>query len=232
MESRDGALGGRISQLTYALFPPYNIDMGSYLTKRQKEILDFIRGFTESKGFSPTHKEICEEFGYSSYGTVHKHLKLLEQKGFLRRHWNQKRGVELAREKDAAEAPREDELPFFGVIAAGRPVEAVAGNEVVAVPDHLLGDRSSDHFVLKVVGDSMIEEGIHDGDLVVVSRRDMARRGEMVVALVGDEATLKRFYPEGPEIRLQPANVRMKPLRVPANDVKVQGIVVGLMRKF
>lgn len=218
--------------MTYALFAPYNRTMARYLTKRQKEILDFIQEFSAAKGFSPTHKEIREQFGYSSYGTVHKHLKLLEEKGYLRRHWNQKRGVELAGDLSSDEPTGENELPFFGIIAAGRPVEAVAGNDIVAVPDHLLGDRSNDHFVLKVVGDSMIDEGIHDGDLVVVSRRDMARTGEMVVALVGDEATLKRFYPEGPQIRLQPANARMQPLLVPANDVKVQGIVVGLMRKF
>jgi repressor LexA len=207
--------------------------MGSYLTRRQKEILDFIREFNQAQGFTPTHKEICEKFGYSSYGTVHKHLKLLEAKGFLRRHWNQKRGVELADETSPGSAADGDnELPFYGIIAAGRPVEAVAGNDQVAVPDHLLGDRGNDHFVLRVVGDSMIDEGIHDGDLVVVSRRDIAATGEMVVALVGDEATLKRFFPEGPQIRLQPANARMEPLFVPAADVKVQGIVVGLMRKF
>ena len=207
--------------------------MGSFLTKRQKEILDFIGEFTAARGFSPTHREICEHFGYSSYGTVHKHLKLLEAKGYLRRHWNQKRGVELAEESQSLDPSQgERELPFYGIIAAGRPVEAVAGNDSVVVPDHLLGDRGNDHFVLQVVGDSMIDEGIHDGDLVVVSRRETASTGEMVVALVGDEATLKRFYPEGPSIRLQPANARMQPLMVPADDVKVQGIVVGLMRKF
>ena len=206
--------------------------MTSYLTPRQKEILDFIREFTAAKGFSPTHREICEEFGYSSYGTAHKHLKLLEQKGFLRRHWNQKRGVELAGDAGSAPSAPGGELPFLGRIAAGKPIEAVVGNEIVTVPAHLLGDRGNDHFVLKVVGDSMIEEGIHDGDLVVVARREVASAGEMVVALVGDDATLKRLYPEGPLIRLQPANARMQPLRVPANDVKVQGIVVGLMRKF
>ena len=206
--------------------------MTSYLTPRQKEILDFIREFTAARGFSPTHREICEEFGYSSYGTAHKHLKLLEQKGFLRRHWNQKRGLELADAAGGLRPASEGELPFFGRIAAGKPIEAVAGNEVVTVPAHLLGDRGNDHFVLEVVGDSMIEEGIHDGDLVVVARREVADEGEMVVALVGDEATLKRLYPEGPLVRLQPANARMQPLRVPADDVKVQGIVVGLMRKF
>jgi repressor LexA len=206
--------------------------MAKYLTPRQKEILDFIREFTAEKGFSPTHREICERFGYSSYGTAHKHLKLLEEKGYLHRHWNQKRGVELAGPEADRKRASEGELPFFGLIAAGKPIEAVAGDEVVTVPAHLLGDRGNDHFVLKVVGDSMIDEGIHDGDLVVVSRREEASSGEMVVALVGDEATLKRLYPEGPVVRLQPANSRMQPLRVPANDVKVQGIVVGLMRKF
>lgn len=206
--------------------------MARFLTRRQKEILDFIREFTATRGYSPTHKEICKRFGYSSYGTVHKHLKLLEQKGYLRRHWNQKRGVELADGSSPREAVGERELPFYGIIAAGRPVEAVAGNEVVSVPDHLLGGRSGDHYVLQVVGDSMIDEGIHDGDLVVVSRRDSATPGEMIVALVGDEATLKRFYPEGAVVRLQPANSRMSPLHVPAEEVKVQGIVVGLMRRF
>lgn len=206
--------------------------MSSYLTERQKQILDFIRRFSSARGISPTHKEICREFGYSSYGTVHKHLKLLEAKGFLRRHWNQKRGVELTdsggREADGVA----DELPFLGLIAAGRPIEALPGNELVAVPPHLLGDRAGDHYVLKVVGDSMIDEGIHDGDFVVVSRREVAQTGEMVVALVGDEATLKRFFPEGKFVRLQPANERMKPMLVPAHEIKVQGIVVGLMRKF
>ena len=206
--------------------------MATYLTPRQKEILDFIREFTTSKGFSPTHREICEAFGYSSYGTAHKHLKLLQEKGFLRRHWNQKRGLELADSDLDSQPVAEGELPFLGRIAAGKPIEALPGNEIVTVPSHLLGDRGKDHFVLEVVGDSMIEEGIHDGDLVVVARRDVADPGEMVVALVEDEATLKRLYPEGPIVRLQPANARMQPLRVPAETVKVQGIVVGLMRKF
>lgn len=206
--------------------------MTSFLTPRQKEILDFIREFRSKRGFTPTHREICIEFGYSSYGTVHKHLKLLEQKGYLRRHWNQKRGVELTGGAGGPAPDANRQLPFFGLIAAGRPIEAVAGNDEVTVPGHLLGDRNGDHYVLKVVGDSMIDEGIQDGDLVVVSRREIARTGEMVVALVGDEATLKRFYPEGPRVRLQPANARMDPLWVPADQVQVQGIVVGLMRKF
>ena len=217
------------SALTYARFALYTEAMASFLTERQKQILDFIRQFSREKGVSPTHREIRDRFGYSSYGTVHKHLKLLEQKGYLKRHWNQKRGVELA---DESAAVGGGEIPFFGLIAAGQPLEAVSGDDTVGVPDHLLAGRSRGHFVLRVVGDSMIEEGIHDGDLVVVQEREEALPGEMVVALVGSEATLKRFYPEGETVRLQPANSRMSPISVPARELRIQGIVVGLMRKF
>lgn len=203
--------------------------MASYLTERQKQILAFIRDSLRERGLAPTHREICEHFGYSSYGTVHKHLKLLERKGFLRRHWNQKRGVELADEEPAASP----ELPFLGVIAAGQPIEALPGDERVAVPPHLAGGSRGGHYVLRVRGDSMIDEGIHDGDLVVVRRREEALSGEMVVALVGGaEATLKRFFPEGEEVRLQPSNPSMEAIRVPAADVRVQGVVIGLMRSF
>jgi repressor LexA len=202
----------------------------TYLTERQKAILEYVAAFQRRHGIAPTHREICEEFGYSSYGTVHKHLKLLAEKGFLRRDWNQKRGLELLRAVPGA-ATSDVELPFFGRIAAGRPIEAVAGDETVAVPRHLLA-RAGEHFVLRVVGESMVDEGIHDGDLVVVQRRERVEPGEMVVALVGNEATLKRFYPEGESVRLQPANPAMAPIRVPAREVRVQGVVVGLMRKF
>lgn len=201
----------------------------SFLTRRQKQILDFIRESVRDRGVAPTHREICERFGFSSYGTAHKHLKLLEGKGYLRRHWNQKRGVEVVEAEEAGTG----RVPFLGTIAAGRPIEAVATNEEVVIPEQLLASRVGDHFVLKVQGDSMIEEGIHDGDMVVVLRRDEARAGEMVVALVnGDDVTLKRFFPEGERVRLQPANHRMAPLYVDAAQVRVQGIVVGLMRKF
>lgn len=205
-----------------------------YLTERQKEILQFIQSFQRENGVAPTHREICDHFGYSSYGTVYKHLKLLQNKGYIRRDWNQKRGIELVGPVPGTEPEGgEVELPFYGRIAAGRPIEAVAGRETLGVPTHLLGRRSGDHYVLEVVGDSMIEEGIHEGDWVVVSRRDQAEPGEMVVALVEDsEATLKRFYPEGDQVRLQPANPAMEALYVPSSDVRVQGIVVGLMRKF
>ena len=204
----------------------------TYLTERQKEILEFVHEYRRDRGIAPTHREICDRFGYSSYGTVYKHLKLLQDKGFLKRDWNQKRGIELIRAVPGVESGGERELPFFGRIAAGRPIEAVSGSERVTVPGHLLSARGGEHFVLRVVGDSMIEEGVHDGDFVIVLRREAAEPGEMVVALIGDDATLKRFYPEGEMVRLQPANPSMQPIRVPARYLRVQGVVVGLMRKF
>lgn len=210
--------------------------MDSFLTKRQKSILEFIAAFRAREGVSPTHREICEHFGFTSYGTAHKHLKLLIRKGFLRRHDHQKRGLEIspraARWLEAEETPTTSELPMFGLIAAGRPIEAVAGEERVAVPSQLLGGAVERHFVLRVVGDSMIDEGIHDGDFVVVQQRAEAGQGEMVVALVGDEATLKRYYPEGDKVRLQPSASHMQPIWVSARELKVQGVVVGLMRRY
>lgn len=205
--------------------------MGGYLTERQKEILDFIRQYQRDRGIAPTHREVCDRFGFSSYGTAYKHLRLLADKGYLRRDRHQRRGLELL-EPDGETTRRDLDLPFFGRIAAGRPIEAVSGDETVPVPPLLVHDRPADHYVLQVAGDSMIEEGIHDGDWVVVERRDRARNGEMVVALVTDEVTLKRFYSEGDRVRLQPANAAMAPLLLPARDVRVQGIVVGLMRRY
>ncbi|HEX2643192.1 MAG TPA: transcriptional repressor LexA [Thermoanaerobaculia bacterium] len=206
-----------------------------YLTERQKEILEYIHEFRKERGIAPTHREICERFGYSSYGTVYKHLKLLQEKGFLRRDWNQKRGIELIRAipgGGTVDGDGERELPYLGQIAAGRPIEALPGPDRVAVPIHLLNPRGGDHYVLRVVGESMIDEGIHDGDFVIVQRRELAEPGEMVVALIGDDATLKRFYPEGDMVRLQPSNPTMQAFRVSARELKIQGIVVGLMRKF
>ena len=201
------------------------------LTERQKAIVDFFAEFHERHGYPPTHREICERFGYSSYGTVHKHLRLLRSKGYLEGGQHQKRGLRLAAD-EATPAAAAPELPFLGRIAAGRPIEALPGHDTLAVPPHLLHAGKDRHYVLLVAGDSMIEEGIHDGDYVVVRQRHEARPGEMVVALVGEDATLKRIYPEGPMVRLQPANAQMQPIYVPASDVRVQGVVVGLMRRF
>ena len=201
----------------------------TYLTERQRDILRYIREYQEERGVAPTHREICEAFGFSSYGTVYKHLSILQKKGLIRRDWNQKRGVEIV-EPPAQQEAQARELPFFGYIAAGRPLEVSPGDETVVVPDSLVG--RGDNYVLKVRGDSMIEDGIHDGDFVIISRREQAENGEMVVANVAGEVTLKRFYREKNRIRLQPANAAMAPIFARPEDVSIQGIVIGLMRRF
>ena len=200
-----------------------------YMTERQRDILQFIRDFQKERGVAPTHREICDHFGFSSYGTVYKHLSLLEKKGLIRRDWNQKRGVELVEKRDEPPAGVR-ELPLFGYIAAGQPLEVEVSDETITVPDRLTG--RGENYVLKVRGDSMIDDGILDGDYVIIARRERAENGEMVVANVNGEVTLKRLYREGERIRLQPANSMMSPIYAQARDVAVQGIVIGLMRRF
>jgi repressor LexA len=201
-----------------------------YLTERQRDILQFIRDFQRERGVAPTHREICDHFGFSSYGTVYKHLSLLEKKGLIRRDWNQKRGVELIEKPAAEPAPGVRELPLFGTIAAGQPLEVQQSDETITVPERLT--TRGENFVLKVRGDSMMDDGILDGDYVIIARREQAQNGEMVVANVNGEVTLKRLYREGERIRLQPANALMHPIYAHARDVSVQGVVVGLMRRF
>ena len=200
----------------------------TYLTERQRDILGFIREYQKEKGVAPTHREICEHFGFSSYGTVYKHLSLLQKKGLIRRDWNQKRGVELL--ESQPEEATTLALPFLGYIAAGLPLDVVPSNETIHVPLELTS--RGENFVLKVRGDSMIEDGIHSGDFVIIEQRATAENGEMVVASVSGDVTLKRFYKEGRRVRLQPANSLMAPIYARAEDVRVQGIVVGLMRRF
>ena len=202
--------------------------MALTLTPRQKEIADFIRRYRSKHGVSPTQREICEEFGYSSFGTLQKHIRLLLEKGVLVRDWNKRRSLALAEEDRHVGAV---EIPLAGRIAAGQPIEVEPEGESVAVPEALT--RKGQNYVLRVSGHSMIDDGIHDGDFVVVNRREKAANGEMVAALVNGEATLKRIYDEGDgRIRLQPANDRMAPIYAAEGDVKVQGVVVGLMRKY
>lgn len=194
------------------------------LTKRQKEILDFIRSYRTEHGISPTQREIRERFGLSSFGTVQKHLKRLEEKGALSREWNRSRGI------SPAEQGSSRPVALLGLVAAGRPIEPFPDEESIEVPTSLLG--KGEHFVLRVRGDSMIEDGIRDGDYVIVARRSQAQNGQTVVALVRGEATLKRYYGEGGRVRLQPANAAMRPLTFDAHDVTVQGVVTGLMRRY
>jgi len=200
------------------------------VTKRQREILDFISGHLDDKGYAPSFEEIASQFGFHSLATVHEHLTNLERKGYIRRAHNESRAIEIVPPKGQTGAT---ELPLLGLVAAGQPIEAITGNDTIAVPDELIPRRGRS-YVLKVRGDSMIDEHIKDGDFVVVSERNQADSGQTVVALVhGDGATVKRFYREpGGWIRLQPANPTMQPLRVNERDVIVQGVVVGVIRKY
>ncbi len=218
--------------MTYAAISPEDSsDMSRFLTERQLEILRFVREYRAARGVAPTLREICERFGFSSYGTVHKHLKLLVEKGYLRRERHQRRGLEPATDSDL-NSREACVLPYLGRIAAGRPIEVVPEGEKLEVPNSLLPNGRDQAFVLRVYGDSMVGEGILDGDWIVVERRSKVSPGDTVVAAVGGEVTLKRFYPEGSWVRLQPANPKLAPLRLPVQEVQVQGVVVGLMRKF
>jgi repressor LexA len=198
------------------------------LTKRQREILDYLSEFIEQHGYAPSLEEIGRRFGLSSLATVHKHLTNLQEKGFIRRAWNRSRSVELVPTRTAGRAV---ELPLLGFVAAGAPIEAVVSSETVAVPDELVGKRNT--YALRVRGDSMIDEQIRDGDLVIVEDRQSAENGEMVIALLGGaEVTLKKFYRENGRVRLQPANQTIQPILVDADQVQIRGVVIGMMRKY
>jgi len=198
------------------------------LTKRQREILDYLNDFIQQHGYAPSLEEIGRRFHLSSLATVHKHLTNLQEKGFIRRSWNRSRSVEVIPAKVASRAV---ELPLLGYVAAGLPIEAVASEDTIAVPELLAGKRDS--YVLRVRGNSMIDEQICDGDFVVIEDRRTALDGETVVALVGgSDVTLKKLYREKDRVRLQPANPTMEPIYVAHDQVQVQGVVVGVMRKY
>ncbi len=201
----------------------------TYLTERQRDVLRFIEQRIENDGVAPTLQEIATAFGFRSTASAQKHVAHLERKGFLLRQKHQKRGLELP--GPSSKQPEASDVPLFGVIAAGAPIESIPDEERIFVPADFL--RSGDHYVLKVRGDSMIGDGVYDGDLVVVQRAREAPDGEMVVALVNGEATLKRIYREGRQnIRLQPANPALPTMIVPAEEVQVQGVIVGLLRRY
>lgn len=200
------------------------------LTRRQKEILDFIEGFLDDRGYSPSFEEIAGFFQYRSLATVHEHLSNLQAKGYIRKNYNESRSIELARTEMRLAAV---DLPLLGTVAAGQPIEAIEHKEAISVPEDMVSGPVA-HYVLRVRGDSMIEEQIRDGDYVIVRARDTANNGEMVIALVdGECATVKKFYaePDG-SVRLQPANPDLDPMYYAAERVIVQGIVVGVIRKY
>jgi repressor LexA len=207
------------------------------ITKRQREIYDFIARFVAERGYSPSFEEIGQGTDLSSLATVHKHITNLEKKGLLKRDYNRSRSIDVLpprgalKKSMAAAAGASGELPLMGRIAAGRPVEALQNPETISFSDFTRS--SKDVFVLQVRGDSMQDEAILNGDYILVEKTNVVRNGEIVVALVdGTESTLKRIYKEGEKVRLQPSNAAMQPVIVPATAVEVQGRVIGVLRKY
>lgn len=195
------------------------------LTKKQKEILDFITQFIQTHEYAPSYREIADYFGLSSTATVHEHVKALEDKGLITSNHNAARSLEVTQQRFG----RAIELPLVGLITAGEPIEAIQENESISVPKEFIRDENS--YVLKVKGESMIEEGILDGDYVVVERNFYPQNGDVVVALLDNTyATLKKYFREKDRIRLQPANHTMKPIYV--KNPAIQGIVRAVLRKF
>jgi repressor LexA len=198
------------------------------LTRRQKEVLDFLESFVSRNGYSPSFEEIARGMGLKSLATVHKHISNLERKGLLDREHNRSRSIDVL--PAGARSRVSDRLPLAGRIAAGKPVDVSETSETISLHD-VVGSR--DVFALEVRGDSMRDEHIISGDYVLVERTNTARQGEIVVALVrGSETTLKRFYPEGKVVRLQPANAEMEPIYVPSAQVAIQGRVLGVLRRY
>lgn len=198
------------------------------LTRKQKQVLDYVREFIEKKGYSPSLAEIGRRFGLSSVATVHKHVTKLVEKGFLKRVKNVNRSIEPVEQEGRGGGSCR--IPLLGRVAAGAPIDAIDGDETLLVPRFLVPSRSR-AYALRVAGDSMIDENIQDGDYVIVEQRDRAENGEMVIALLdGERATLKRLYQEKGRVRLQPANSNVPAIVLEEGDLRVRGVVVGVFR--
>jgi repressor LexA len=198
------------------------------LTPKQRAVLQFLKDYRREHGMPPSYEEIRQEFGFASLNSARKHLLQLHRKGFIRSPWkNQKRALEIV---EREERPLAAKLQLLGTVVAGNPLDSEEVPEEIEVPESLL--RRGEHFALRVRGDSMIDDGIHDGDLLVVQKRDTADAGQTVVALVDGEATVKRYYRQGEKVELRPANQSFEPIVVDPNAVQVRGVVVGLMRSF
>ncbi len=199
------------------------------LTRRQKEMWDYLADYIATHGYAPTLEEIGAHFGLSSLATVHKHLSNLERKGVIARKWNLSRAIEIAQSQKTAQAI---ELPLLGRVAAGTPIEAIEADDTLTVPEDFLR-HAHRAFVLRVTGESMVGDGILDGDYIVVEQRPTAENGETVVAVLNGEATVKKLYRErGGRVRLQPANAQMEPIFAREKDLEIRGVVVAVLRKY
>ena len=196
------------------------------LTKQQTRVYRYLETYLRRKGRPPSYQEIQDYFGFRSLNSVVKHLKQLERKGYLESPWgNQKRAFRLLPLRTTAAT-----IPFLGRVAAGAPIEAVEMTEAVEVPESLLA--GGNNFALQVQGESMIDEGIRDGDVLIIRKQDHADNGQTVVAQIEGEATIKKFYQRDGRVELRPANEEVKPLVVPAEKVEIIGVVVGLVRHY
>jgi repressor LexA len=196
------------------------------LTKQQSRVYSFLETYLRRKGRPPSYQEIQDYFGFRSLNSVVKHLKQLERKGYLESPWgNQKRAFRLLPLRTTAAT-----IPFLGRVAAGAPIEAVEMAEAVEVPESLLA--GGNNFALQVQGESMVDEGIRDGDVLIIRKQDHADNGQTVVAQIEGEATIKKFYQRDGRVELRPANEELKPLVVPAEKVEIIGVVVGLFRHY
>jgi len=197
------------------------------LTPAQKKVFEFIRDYIGLNGFSPSFEEVRKHMGFKSLNSVAKHLKQLEQRGYISTPAkNQKRALDLV----TLRADSATTIPFLGVVAAGNPIEVVEIPESIEVPESFLGNGSN--FALRVRGDSMIEDGIRSGDILIITKQAHAENGQTVVALVNGEATIKKFYQKESETELRPANAQMKPIRVPTENIEIVGVVMGLIRNY
>lgn len=212
------------------------------LTKKQHEVLQFIKNYTSEHGYSPTQREIKDAFGLKSYGSVQRYLKYLKEAGHLEQDWNSKRGLTIIEESSTTDSasgislnplPSELELPLLGDVAAGNPIEALENpTETVSIP-HSMVKPGARHFALRVKGESMIEDGILDGDIAIIRQQDNASMGQTVVAVIDGDATLKKFFKKKASIELHPANHTMQPIIVgPENHFNVAGVLVGLFRSY
>ena len=196
------------------------------LTPAQERVYRFVRDYLQQQGYSPSYEEIRRHLGFRSLNSVYKHLKRLELRGYLHRFSkNRKHSLELLPLRTGSFS-----IPFLGTVAAGPPIEAVEVPEPIDVPESFLGNGNN--FALRVKGDSMIDEGIREGDILIINRQTLAENGRTVVALVRGESTVKKLYQHGEEIELRPANSQMEALRIPTSDVEIVGTVVGLLRHY
>lgn len=194
------------------------------MTPKQKQVLEFIESYADRESYPPSQAEIARAFGFRSLGTVQHYIVQLEREGLLAKEWNARRGLRVLRaEKKGCE------LPLAGAVAAGKPIEAIETHDTIEVPSYMVG--TGENFVLRVQGNSMVDDGILDGDYVVVRKQSLADNGQIVVALMNNEATVKRFYRKGKRIELHPANPAMLPIFVKGEEsFQIEGIVVGVIR--